>query len=91
MQISSPALQKIINLYREGLTGFSHVVSIDNLNSTFLFQGYIVGAASERREGNLNAYFKDRIRSGNLQLPGSSMMSTGFHGFLMTSTNRRNV
>ena len=50
----------ILKVYIEALTGFSHVYHPDGLNTTFLCQGCILGAASGNREGKKYIYSKDR-------------------------------
>ena len=55
----------------QGLPGFSHVPSSDNLNSTCLSQGYILGVASGSEKGKQNTPCRQG-RGEYLQLPMSS-------------------
>ena len=49
---------RILKFYREVLTVFSHVPSLNSLQTTFLSEEYIPGAASGGGEGKQNAHSK---------------------------------
>lgn len=59
--MAAPTYQ-ILKVYLETLTGFSHMPSLDRLNTAFLTQGYILGAASRSKESKWNAHPKAQER-----------------------------
>ena len=70
----------ILKVYIEVLTGFSRVHSLDNLITTFLFQGFILGAAS----GSGGSKGRDAVPpTARVQLAGQ----TSGHVFSVTSPN----
>ena len=72
----------------EALTELSHVPSSDNLNTTFRFQGCILGAASGRGEVKWNTHSKDRKSGqGVSHCPCPACESPGGHIFLITYSN----
>ena len=72
---------RILQVYRETLTGFSHVHSTGKLN-TFVFQDWILGAAAGSRKGKQNTESKDRGVGG--EPPGARVnwQSRLFDGLL---------
>lgn len=66
-EFCTPACQ-ILKVYIEVLTGISYIYHPDSLNTTFLSQGYILGAASGKGEGKWNTHSKDRGEVGSLRL-----------------------
>ena len=63
---------RILKVYIEVLTGFSHIFSPDGFNSTLLSQGCILGTAPT--EGKVGRVYIPRTGKGvrGLQLPGST-------------------
>lgn len=55
MSRSLPSPARILNVYTEVLTEFSHLLSLDSLITTLLSQGSIFAAASGNQEGKQNA------------------------------------
>lgn len=51
---------RILEVYIEALTGFSHVSCLDGLNMTSLTQSYVLGPASGSKEGKWNTHSKDK-------------------------------
>ena len=65
---------RILNVYVEALTGFSHLYRPDDLNNTLVSQGCMLENGFHYGNGGQKAHFKDwgeRVRS--LCLPGSSL------------------
>lgn len=58
-EISTPTCQ-ILTIYIEVLTGFNHIFRPDGLNTIFLSQGCVLGAASWSKEGKWNPHSKNR-------------------------------
>ena len=56
--LHSPA--RILKVYTEALTGFSHIFSPDGLNNTLLSQCFILENISHCGNSGQNAYSKDR-------------------------------
>lgn len=49
---------RILKVYREAFTGFSHLSSLGDLHTTSLSQGRTLGTASGSSEGNQNTHFQ---------------------------------
>ena len=69
---------RILKVYKEPLTGVSHVHSLDSLNVTFLFQGYTLGVASGSPKDKQNTYSKSKGRGWwGTQLPSARVQLEG--------------
>ena len=53
---------QVLKVYIEALTEFNHIHHLDDLSTTSLYQGYVLGANSGSREGKWNPHSKDRGR-----------------------------
>lgn len=67
--------------HTEALTGFSHVCRPDGLSTTFLSQGYVLGANSGSGEGKHTAHSQDRIKGkepevAEIQLTGQPTVTS---------------
>lgn len=83
---SSPHLPaRILKVYVEALTRFSHIFSLDGFNSTLLSQGYVLGNGSGCGNSVPNILFKDNGGRGEpsiawVQLTGQpGIVSSPWH------------
>lgn len=64
---------RILKVYTEAFTGFSHVCHPDGLNNTLLSQGYILKNGSHFGNSGQNVQSKDGEGVRSLRLPKSSL------------------
>lgn len=72
---------RILKVYIEALTGFSHIYHPESLNTTLLSQGSILRAVSGNKEGKWNTHSKDGEWVGS---PSPDHASTNAHIFSVT-------
>ena len=74
----------ILEVYREALTGFSHIFCPDGLNHTLLSQDCILETSSHCRNVGWNVHSKDR---GGVRSPPIARVQLSGHVLSMTSSN----